>query len=146
MCCVATSDPRCFFLVTMYGTTHAHLVHMCLHRWRVPQFALKYPCNLPPPPRRPSLGDRLPAPHPGDRRALTREFARGGQGTWYALVPRRVSGWSGVGDNPPLPQGGGEPSSLGGGGHGGGGGAHMSLPKSLLSKLKFGSKATLTVC
>ena len=23
----------------------------CLHRWRVPQFALKYPCNLPPPPR-----------------------------------------------------------------------------------------------
>ena len=62
MCCVATSDPRCFLPVTMYGTTHAHLVHMCLHRWRVPQFALKYPCNLPPPSRRPSLGDRLPPP------------------------------------------------------------------------------------
>ena len=30
----------------------------------------------PPPPGRPSLGDRLP-PHPGDRRALTRRFARG---------------------------------------------------------------------
>ena len=29
MCCVATSDPRCFLPVTMYGTTHAHLVHMC---------------------------------------------------------------------------------------------------------------------
>ena len=29
LCCVATSDPRCFLPVTMYGTTHAHLVHMC---------------------------------------------------------------------------------------------------------------------
>ena len=80
VCCVATSDPRCFLPVTMYGTTHAHLVHMCLHRWRVPQFALKYPCNPPPPP-----GDRhlatVSPPHPGDRCALTREFARGGQGT-----------------------------------------------------------------
>ena len=65
MCCVATSDPRCSLPVTMYSTTHAHLVHMCPHRWRVPQFALKYPCNLPPPPPppgRPSLGDRLPPP------------------------------------------------------------------------------------
>ena len=78
VCCVATSDPRCFLPVTMCGTTHAHLVHMCLHRWRVPQFALKYPCNPPPPP----LGDRhlatVSPPHPGDCRALTREFARGG--------------------------------------------------------------------
>ena len=53
---------------------------LCLHRWRVPQFALKYPCNLPPPPP----GDRhlatISPPHPGDRRALTREFARGVQG------------------------------------------------------------------
>ena len=30
----------------------------------VPQFALKYPCNPPPPPGRPSLGDRLPPPKP----------------------------------------------------------------------------------
>ena len=29
MCCVANSDPRCFLPVTMYGTTHAHLMHMC---------------------------------------------------------------------------------------------------------------------
>ena len=35
-----------------------------LHQWRVPQFALKYPCNPPPPPGRPSLGDRLPPPPP----------------------------------------------------------------------------------
>ena len=25
-----------------------HLCSVCLHQWRVPQFALKYPCNLPP--------------------------------------------------------------------------------------------------
>ena len=40
---------------------------------------LKYPCNLPPPP---CLGDRhlatVSPPPPGDRHALTREFARGG--------------------------------------------------------------------
>jgi hypothetical protein len=97
VCCVAASDPRCFLPVTMCDTTYAHLLHMCsplsastrkslhtcslcLHRWRVPQFALKYPCNLPTPPWRPSFGDRLLPPHPGDRRALTREFARGVQG------------------------------------------------------------------
>ena len=28
-CCVAVSDPRCLLPVTVYGTTHAHLVHMC---------------------------------------------------------------------------------------------------------------------
>ena len=99
-CCVPFSDPRCFLPVTVYGTTHAHLLrmswpllwglhqmgcsfatcgtyalvghesaqlsrleavvvaspkslHLCsvsLHQWRVPQFALKYPCNPPPPP------------------------------------------------------------------------------------------------
>ena len=27
--CVPFSDPRCFLPVTMCGTTHAHLVHMC---------------------------------------------------------------------------------------------------------------------
>ena len=26
---------------------------LCLHQWRVPQFALKYPCTPPPPPGRP---------------------------------------------------------------------------------------------
>ena len=122
-CRVPFSDPRCFLPVTVYGTTHAHLVHMylpllwglrhvgrsfatsgtytvvgslqwimrvlnsqgsrlhpslqsrptlppcprdpkrrhsphsplhlcsvCFHQWRVPQFALEYPCNPPPPP------------------------------------------------------------------------------------------------
>ena len=42
---------------------------------------LEIPLQSPPPP----LGDRhlvtISPPHPGDRRALTREFARGGQGT-----------------------------------------------------------------
>ena len=38
-----------------------HPCSVCLHQWRVPQFALKYPFNLPPPwGRRPSLGDHLP--------------------------------------------------------------------------------------
>ena len=52
-----------------------HTCSLCLHQWRVPRFALKYPCNPPPPP-----GDNhlVPPPHPGDRRALTREFAKGG--------------------------------------------------------------------
>ena len=26
-----------------------YLCSVCLHQWRVPQFALKYPCNPPPP-------------------------------------------------------------------------------------------------
>ena len=117
----------------MYGTTHAHLVHMCWpllrglrqmgrsfatfgtytlvgslqwimrvlnsHWHRInakvashvfsllasvegTTVCLEIPLQSPPPPGRPSLGDRLPPPpHPGDRRALTREFARGGQGT-----------------------------------------------------------------
>ena len=42
---------------------------------------LEIPLQSPPPPGRPSLGDRPPPPHPGDRRALTREFARGAGGT-----------------------------------------------------------------
>ena len=28
-CRIPFSDPRCFLPVTMYGTSHAHLVHMC---------------------------------------------------------------------------------------------------------------------
>ena len=116
-CCVPFSDPRCFLPVTVYGTTHTHLVHMCwlllwglhqmgsmfchircmrpggvtqvdhesaqlsrleavviasskslhlcsvcLHQWRAPLFALKYPCNLPPHMGGGglSLGNRLP--------------------------------------------------------------------------------------
>ena len=39
---------------------------------------LEIPLQSPPPPGRPSLGDCLP-PQPGDRRALTREFAEGGR-------------------------------------------------------------------
>ena len=41
---------------------------------------LEIPLQPPPPPGRPSLGDRLPPPHPGDRCALTWEFARGAGG------------------------------------------------------------------
>ena len=26
-----------------------HLCYVCLHQWRVPKFALKYPCSLHPP-------------------------------------------------------------------------------------------------
>ena len=28
-----------------------HTCSLCLRQWRVPQFALRYPCNAPPPPR-----------------------------------------------------------------------------------------------
>ena len=66
-----------------------HLCSVCLHEWRVPQFALKYPCN-PPCPRvgRPSLGDRLP-PHPrgGDRCAL-----QGGNARWWGLASQTLYG------------------------------------------------------
>ena len=37
-----------------------HLRCVCLHQWRIPQFALKYPCNPSPPGEGLSLGDRLP--------------------------------------------------------------------------------------
>ena len=148
MCCVATSDPRCFLPVTMYGTTHAHLVHMCwpllwglllgqcntprachanracatiqsvlfsypevlyrsfgssitfvldeTHWHRInAKFAphvfsllasvegttvcLEIPLQSPPPPGHRHLVTVSP-PHPGDRRALPRDFARGGGG------------------------------------------------------------------
>ena len=42
-CCVATSDPRCFLPVTMYGTTHAHLVHMC---WPFTKWATVLPHSV----------------------------------------------------------------------------------------------------
>ena len=51
----------------------------------VPQFALKNPCNPPHPLGRPSVGDHFP-PHPGDRRALTWEIARGVGGILGILV------------------------------------------------------------
>ena len=38
-----------------------------------------------PPPRETVTWRPSPPPHPGDRRALTREFARGGQGTSISL-------------------------------------------------------------
>ena len=53
-----------------------HLYSVCLHQWRLPYFALKYPRNPPPPGGRPSLGDH-PPPHGGDRRALWGEISRG---------------------------------------------------------------------
>ena len=53
---------------------------VCLHQWRVPQSAVKYPCNPPLlPGGRPSFGDRLPPPPPGgDRRAPWGQIPRGG--------------------------------------------------------------------
>ena len=52
-----------------------HCYSVCLHHWRVPHVALKYPCNPPPPaPGRPSLGDP-PPPVLGDLCVL-----RGGGG------------------------------------------------------------------
>ena len=48
------------------------LCSVCLHQWRVPQFALKYPSNphpTPTPGGRPLLGDRLPVPGGGGSRA-----------------------------------------------------------------------------
>ena len=56
-----------------------HMCSLCLYQWRVPQSALKYPCNPPPPPP----GDRhlatVSPPHPGDRRTLPWEI-QGGRG------------------------------------------------------------------
>ena len=45
-CRVPFSDPRCFLPVTVYGTTHAHLVHMC---WPL-LWGLEIPLQPPPPP------------------------------------------------------------------------------------------------
>ena len=75
---VPFSDPRCFLPVTMYCTTHAHLVHMC---WPL-LWGLQIPLQGTTPGVRPSRGDRLPPPEGGggDRRALQGEISRGGQG------------------------------------------------------------------
>ena len=39
-----------------------HTCSLCLHLWRVPQFALKYPCNPPPPPGSRHLATVSPPP------------------------------------------------------------------------------------
>ena len=57
-----------------------HTCSLCLRQWRVPQFALRYPCNVPPPPPGHRHLVTVSPPHPGDRRALPRDFARGGEG------------------------------------------------------------------
>ena len=124
LCCYF--GPKMFLPVTVYGTTHPHLVHMywplswalhqmghsfatfgtyilvvcwmnhigtastqksphlcslCLHQWRVPQFALKCPYNPPLPPGRPSLGDHLSPPPPGRPSRATGGDCTGGGGT-----------------------------------------------------------------
>ena len=63
-------------------------VFACLHQWRVPQFALQYPCNPPPPPGRPSLGDRLPPP-PG---SANPGVCKGGEGMSSVCIKSQQSG------------------------------------------------------
>ena len=71
------NNSKCVVLVPRKSL---HTCSLCFRQWRVPQFALRYPCNPPPPP-----GDRhlvtVSPPHPGDRRALPRDFARGAGGS-----------------------------------------------------------------
>ena len=55
-----------------------HTCSLCLHHWRLPQFALKYPCNPPPPPGDHHLATVSP-PHPGYRRALPGSLQGGGR-------------------------------------------------------------------
>ena len=98
MCCVATSDPRCFLPVTMYHshTLGAHVLATVVGPSpNGPQFChVRYirPGGVTPVDHESAQLSRLeavavgsplqsPPPHPGDRRALTREFARGGQGS-----------------------------------------------------------------
>jgi len=54
-----------------------HLCSVCLHQWRIPQFALKYPCNLPPSP-------------PPRGRPFTRYRGRF-QGLWALGCPSRTN-------------------------------------------------------
>ena len=72
--------------------TPLHTWSLCLHQWRVPQFALKYPCHLPPPPNpwetvtwRP-----CPPPHPPGRPSRANPgVCKGGQGS-AALLQKVV--------------------------------------------------------
>ena len=142
MCCVATSDPIRFLPVTMYGTTHTHLVHMCwpllwgLHqmgcsfatfgtyalvgslRWIMKvhvginakvashmfsllasvegtTVCLEIPLQSPPPRETVTWRPSPPPPptHPGDRRALPREFARGAGGSIAENHADTQGGW-----------------------------------------------------
>ena len=73
-----------------------HTCSLCLRQWRVPQFALRYPCNAPPPPPGHRHLVTVSPPHPGDRRALPRDFARGGEGTSSAragMIESRACLW-----------------------------------------------------
>ena len=154
--CVPFSDARCFLPVTVYGTYHAHLVHMCwpllwglyqmgcisatfgthalevdhesaqlsrpeavvvaspkspaspditpmasqpqtpavcLHQWRVPQFALKYPCNTPPRKRETITWRPSPPPRPRGRplRTMRGDFKGGGGGQEQHTSAGRVT-------------------------------------------------------
>ena len=70
-----------------------HTCSLCLHWWKVPHFALKYPCNPPPPPGRPSLGDRLPPPPPGRPSHANPGVCKGGKGCYAGSA----CGWLEVG-------------------------------------------------
>ena len=76
-CRVPFSDPRCFLPVTVYGTTHPHLVHMC---WPL-LWGLEIPLQSPPP--RGQTVTWRPCPSPGGE-TVTRcgggDFKGGGQG------------------------------------------------------------------
>ena len=76
LCCPSALVPH---IGTASTRKSLHTCSLCLRQWRVPQFALRYPCNPPPPPGHRHLVT-VPPPHPGDRRALPRDFARGGGG------------------------------------------------------------------
>ena len=75
-----------------------HLCSVCLHQWRVPQLALKYRCDAPPPPARPSLGDRPPLPPMGARRVLCRKISRGWSRYSWLLDGFSTSSTEGAGE------------------------------------------------
>ena len=67
---------------------------VCLHQWRVPQFALKYPCNLPPPPRGETVTWQ-PSPPPGGGGTVARYrgiFQGGGEGNPRVAVACTLKG------------------------------------------------------
>ena len=68
--------PKMFSPVTVYGTTHAHLVH----KYLPPLWGLEIPLQSPSPGGRLSLGNRPPQRRPPHhRRALRGEISRGGR-------------------------------------------------------------------
>ena len=52
-----------------------HLRSVCLHQWRVPPFALKCPCNPPPPPWE-TVSWRLSPPPPRQWKTVARNWGR----------------------------------------------------------------------